>query len=31
MRAKTLSILELAGAVKTDRRVNISDMNPWRS
>lgn len=29
-RAKTLSILDLAGSVKTDKDVDIKDMNPWR-
>ncbi|OYD77430.1 UNVERIFIED_ORG: AbrB family transcriptional regulator [Burkholderia sp. CF145] len=29
VRAKTLSILDLAGPVKTDKRVDVEDMNPW--
>ena len=31
VRAKNLSILDLAGSVKTDKRVDIEDMNPWSS
>jgi len=29
VRAKNLSILDLAGSVKTDKHVDIEDMNPW--
>ena len=29
VRAKTLSIRDLCGAVKTDRHVGVEDMNPW--
>ncbi|BBU32594.1 hypothetical protein BTHE68_63280 (plasmid) [Burkholderia sp. THE68] len=31
VRAKTLSIRELAGSVKVSKRVDIEDMDPWRS
>ncbi|WP_082845647.1 AbrB/MazE/SpoVT family DNA-binding domain-containing protein [Paraburkholderia caribensis] len=31
VRAKTLSILDLAGSVKTDRHADVEDMNPWSS
>jgi antitoxin PrlF len=31
VRAKTLSILDLAGSVKTAAHVEIEDMNPWGS
>jgi AbrB family looped-hinge helix DNA binding protein len=31
VRAKNLSILDLAGSVKTDKCVDIEDMNPWNS
>jgi AbrB family looped-hinge helix DNA binding protein len=31
VRAKTRSILDLKGSVKTDLHVKIEDMNPWRS
>lgn len=31
VRAKTLSILDLGGSLKTDKHVDIEDMNPWRS
>jgi AbrB family looped-hinge helix DNA binding protein len=29
VRAKTLSILHLAGTLKTEQHVDIEDMNPW--
>ncbi|BEU25572.1 AbrB/MazE/SpoVT family DNA-binding domain-containing protein [Paraburkholderia caribensis] len=29
--AKTLSILELAGALRSDRHVDIEEMNPWQN
>lgn len=29
VRAKNLSILDLAGAVKTKKHVDVEDMNPW--
>ncbi|MGF6370890.1 antitoxin PrlF [Paraburkholderia sp. RAU6.4a] len=29
VRAKTLSILDLAGSVKVGEHVGIKDMNPW--
>lgn len=29
VRAKNLSILNLAGSVKTDKHVDIENMNPW--
>jgi antitoxin PrlF len=31
VRAKSRSILELAGSVKADKHVDIEDMNPWSS
>jgi antitoxin PrlF len=31
VRAKTLSILDLAGSVEAGRHVDVEDMNPWRS
>jgi antitoxin PrlF len=31
VRAKILSILDLAGSLKTDKHVDVEDMNPWRS
>jgi antitoxin PrlF len=31
VRAKTLSVLDLAGSVKTKRHVDVEDMNPWSS
>jgi antitoxin PrlF len=31
VRAKTLSILDLAGSLKTDKHVDVEDMDPWRS
>lgn len=31
VRAKIASIVELAGALKTDKHVDVEDMNPWRS
>lgn len=31
VRAKTLSILDLAGSVKTGKHVDVEDMNPWSS
>ena len=30
VRAKTQSILDLAGSVEADNHVDIVDMNPWR-
>lgn len=30
VRAKTLSILDLAGSLQTDKHLDIEDMNPWR-
>ncbi|CAD6543369.1 AbrB/MazE/SpoVT family DNA-binding domain-containing protein [Paraburkholderia metrosideri] len=30
VRAKSQSICSLAGSVKTDKHVDIEDMNPWR-
>jgi antitoxin PrlF len=30
VRAKSLSITALAASVKSDRHVDIDDMNPWR-
>jgi antitoxin PrlF len=29
VRAKSISILDLAGSVKTDQHVEVKDMNPW--
>jgi antitoxin PrlF len=29
VRAKTLSVRDLAGLVKTRRHVDVEDMNPW--
>jgi antitoxin PrlF len=31
VRAKIASIVELAGALKADKHVDVEDMNPWRS
>jgi antitoxin PrlF len=31
VRAKTLSILDLAGLLNTDKSVDIDDMDPWQS
>ncbi|MGF6977564.1 antitoxin PrlF [Paraburkholderia sp. JPY465] len=31
VRAKTLSLLDLAGSVKADKHVDVEDMNPWSS
>jgi antitoxin PrlF len=30
VRVKSKSICDLAGSVKTDKHVDIEDMNPWR-
>ena len=31
LRAKTLSIKDLAGSLKSEKHVDIDDMNPWLS
>ncbi|MFM0221664.1 AbrB/MazE/SpoVT family DNA-binding domain-containing protein [Paraburkholderia dipogonis] len=30
VRAKTRSVLDLAGSLKTDKHVEVDDMSPWR-
>ena len=30
VRAKTKSILEMAGSLKVAKKVSLADMNPWR-
>jgi antitoxin PrlF len=30
VRAKIASIVDLAGSLKTDRHVDVEDMDPWR-